>query len=239
VGLVSLLFSFHGRINRLQYWLGSLGVGFGAAVVLFVLAGSMGASLAGSKEPDVALQALATFGLSIIPVSAVMGWCGFALQVKRFHDRGRTGYLALLPLAVMTPMMITLVGGVASNLPAEVVGAQVQPYLIALWLINLAFFIDLACLGSVDGPNKHGDPPGSPQSSAPRSPQPARAPAGAAAAASSMLGAQSAMERAIAEQAQAQARTQPPAQPKPLPPQPAPSFAATASGVSFGRRAAR
>lgn len=241
MGLVSLLFSFHGRINRLQYWLGSLGVGFGGVVVLFVLAGSMGGALGGAKDPAVALQALATFGLSIVPVSLVMGWCGLALQVKRFHDRGRTGYLTLLPLAVTVPMTITLMGGIAGGAPVEVVGASIQPYMAVLWLINLAFFIDLGCRGSVDGPNKFGDPPGSPRGSAPPAPQPMRAPAGAAAAASSMFSAQSAMDRAIAERTQAQPKPQPQAapQPKPLPPRPAPALGAAPSGVSFGRRAAR
>jgi uncharacterized membrane protein YhaH (DUF805 family) len=239
--LISLLFSFHGRINRLQYWLASLGVGLGGVMTLFALAMATGGSLAGAKDPTVGVQALATFALTIVPVMLVMGWCGFALQVKRFHDRGRTGYLALLPLAVTAPMMITLVGAVGSNAPAHVIGASVQPYATVLWLINLAFFIDLGCLGSVDGPNRYGDPPGAPRGSAPPAPQPERAASAAAIAATSMSSAQSAMDRAIAERAKTQAKPplQPAAQPKPPPPRPAPALGAATAGVSFGRRATR
>jgi uncharacterized membrane protein YhaH (DUF805 family) len=36
VGLFSLLFSFHGRINRSQYWSGTLGLS-GANVVFFMM----------------------------------------------------------------------------------------------------------------------------------------------------------------------------------------------------------
>ena len=101
-------------------------------------------------------------------------------------------------------------------------------------LTSFAFFIDLGCLGSVEGPNKYGPPPGAP----PASLDPSRA-SGAVDAASSLFGAQSAMDRAIADAHKPQSPAQRPA---PAPP----AFAAAAvrapvqpAATGFGRRVTR
>ena len=238
MGLVSLLFSFKGRINRLQYWLGSIGISIGLFVLTFVLSVTTGASLASAKDNPAALMAaLASFGLLFGPVMIVAGWCGLALQVKRFHDRGRSGLWTLLPLLPIILITIAVVTGVVNDRPAEAVSREIGNYMLLLWAINLGFFIDLGCLPSKDGPNKDGNPPGSPPSSAPRAPSAAPNGNGApASAASSLLSAQAAIDRAIAERARQ--------------PQPAPGRAAAAaprSSISpapagapaFGRRVTR
>lgn len=227
--MVSFLFSYRGRINRAQYWLGSLGVGVGGIVLLFALTMLMPTSHFEKSTAGV-LGALAQFAVVFVPVWALMGWCGLALQVKRFHDRGRSGLWTLLPLLPMSLLMVTLIGGITSgHHPAQVLTA-IQPFIAMLWIVNLGFFIDLGCLPSKEGPNKYGDPPGSPGPSVSPTPAP-RAPdaAAPASAMSSLFGAQSAMERAIAEQARAT-----------VAPRPAMSTAApTPAGgaASFGRKA--
>lgn len=224
VRMVDLLFSFNGRINRAQYWFGCLGVGFAGALVI-ATAFVMAAPAPGADKT----QALQTASLSLLIVGAVLvllAWCGLALQIKRFHDRGQSGWLSAIPFAPMLGIVSAIVGSAASGAPAAAAGAAALPYVIGLWVVNLAFFINLGCLPGVSGPNTYGDPPGATPS--PASPErPAGARAGAAtvpgAGPSSLAGAQSAIDRAI--EAQAHAVTIAPR--------------STSAAPSFGRRITR
>jgi uncharacterized membrane protein YhaH (DUF805 family) len=217
MGLARVLFSFHGRINRLQYWTGNTvvsllgGLAFGGAV-FNISSGLMNKS---ANPLQFALPILV-----LIVVLAVALWCGLALQVKRLHDRGRSGYIALAPSAVMTALGVTVITNIAAGAPPGEVAASVQPFLIAMSLLNLFLFVDLGCLESVSGPNKYDDPGGL-----------SRKKDGAAAVASSLLGAHTAIERAIAAQSGAKLET--PRRPPPATPAP------VAAAPSFGRRAPR
>lgn len=232
MGLVSLLFGFKGRINRAQYWLGSLGVGFSAVLVLFMVGFAAVPQPGASKEA--ALQAAPMMLLFMGLVGIVAGWAGLALQVKRFHDRNQPGWLTLLPLLPMFGLMSSMIGGLLSGQGPGQLAAGMQPYMLALWAINLFFFVNLGCLGGTAGPNKYGPPPGSPPSpqsdSAPRS-RPA------AQAAFSLGSVEAAMERAIADKAR-----QAPA-PAPVraaaPARTAMAPATAGAPASFGRRPTR
>ena len=202
-----MLFSFRGRINRAQYWLGSLGVGVGAALAI-----SIAIAVAGpppSAEKTGYLQAAALFLLIVGAITLLSTWCSLALQVKRFHDRGQSGWLSLAPFAPLIGLISTLLGAMEAGASAPEAGAAAVPYLLALWAINLAVFINLGCLGSVNGPNTYGDPPGTGFSQ----------PFNPAAVSDSrfIASASSAIDRAV----QAQSRAAPPA---PKPPTNAPSF---------------
>lgn len=228
--MVSLLFSFHGRINRLQYWLGSLGVGFAAMLALFLVGVLLAPQAGASKEAALAAAPLMLIMMGLVGI--VMGWSGLALQVKRFHDRNQPGWLTVLPLIPAFGMSSAIVGGMTSGQSIAQVVAAMQPYMLALWAINLFFFINLGCLGGTDGPNKYGPPPSSPPSPStdpaprkqPSQPQPAYA----------LGGVEAAMERAIAEKAR-----QPGPQPARAAMQMRPAPAAAGGAPSFGRRTAR
>jgi uncharacterized membrane protein YhaH (DUF805 family) len=225
LGVVSLLFGFKGRINRAQYWLGSVGVGF-AAVLALMLVGLVAAPQGVSK--DAALQAAPLMLIMMGLVGLVAGWAGLALQVKRFHDRNQPGWLTLLPVLPMFGLMFTVVGSALSGHSFEQLIASAQPYVLVLWAINFFFFINLGCLAGTDGPNKYGPPPGSPPS--PQSdPSPRARPQAQPTFALGSV--EAAMERAIAEKAR-QA------------PSPAKAALAAAPAVagaptSFGRRQTR
>lgn len=204
MGLVSLLFSFKGRINRQQYWFGSMGVGFAGAMLIFGVI-MMAAPLPGAKEEHASAGAF----LLLFPILIAMGWAGLAIQWKRFHDRGQPGWISLTPLIFAWSMGQALIGGILTHQPPMQVAAAMEGHMFFMWLINFAFFINLGCLGGTDGPNKYGDPPGPWGRDAERpSPSTPSAPAGAgtkAAAmpsflsASSLGSAASAIDRAIAE----------------------------------------
>lgn len=216
MNLFSLLFGFQGRITRAQYWLGSMGAGVASALIIFSFAlmfAPMGASKTAPAEINPA--ALIAFGA----VMMAMGWCGLALQVKRFHDRGRSGYFALAPFVPWVMIVTAIVGGAATDAPAGQVAAQTLPWFGVLGLMNIWLLIDLGLLSGTNGPNKYDHTPSTP------------AGGGLRESGSSLSGAAQAMERAIASGAAMNAAA--PARPAPAP---APSLAAT---PSFGRRATR
>jgi uncharacterized membrane protein YhaH (DUF805 family) len=233
VGLVSLLFSFNGRIKRSQYWLGTIGVNVVNWLVLFST--SFGNAMAlgpNGKDPAAALAAASAQAAIFLPLSLAATWIALALQVKRFHDRGQSGWWTLLPLAPLVFMISNVFTAFSGQWPIErLLGSMGMP-LLALVLISLWFFINLGCLPGTDGPNKYGDPPGSPPSTR-TDPSPNGRPQPQAA--SSLGGAEAAMQRAIAEKsrvAPAPTRTARPAVA-------AASAATTGAPASFGRRPAR
>ncbi|MGQ0533069.1 MAG: DUF805 domain-containing protein, partial [Caulobacteraceae bacterium] len=96
MGILQLLFGFNGRINRAQFWLGNLGVGFGIVIfvmMMIVVGGMPNATM--SEEQKVA-HFIATFAVALLPALLLGSWCGLALQWKRFHDRGRSGVWVFL-----------------------------------------------------------------------------------------------------------------------------------------------
>lgn len=188
MGLVSLLFSFNGRIGRSQYWLAAIGLNVVYAMLLVAL-GSMLGPFPQKLDPATLL------GNSLLQLiaSVLMTWCGLAVQVKRFHDRGQSGWLAALPLLPIVMIVWTVLDGIFNGHPPQAVLGTIMPFIVLLLLISLFFFVNLGCLPGVDGPNKYD---GGPTASTPR---PGKAPA--AQPASSLLSAEQAMERAIAQQA--------------------------------------
>lgn len=234
MSLVNLLFGFNGRINRLQYWVGTLGAGFAAGFLVFSVVFT---SILGASAPQ-AKTAAAGIGIGLLiflcVVMMVTSWIGLALQWKRFHDRGRPGWVAMAPLLPMTMLMVTIISGATTGADIMHVAASANLWMLLLWAINLFFFIDLGCLPGKAEANQYGNPPGpgfggggprptTPQPQTPGSAAPANA-------MSSLFGAQSAMDRAIAEHkaAPAMATAARPA-----------VASATSSAPSFGRRQAR
>lgn len=230
--MVSLLFSFRGRINRKQYWIGTTLVSF-VSIILQMMASAMRAgSYAAEKDPDSTLSSVLGASALVLPLSIVVLWCSLAVQFKRFHDRGRTGWISMAPIVVMLLMVITIVSDVFSGAPLQTTVVNMLPYFGILMLIGLGFFIDLGCMPGADGPNKYGPPPGSsgPLVEPPR-------PSGAVDAASSLFGAQSAMDRAIADARNPRAAT-----PAPAAAAPSPAYArppAQPAPAGFGRRVTR
>jgi uncharacterized membrane protein YhaH (DUF805 family) len=226
--MVSLLFSFRGRINRKQYWFGTTLVGF-LSVLGQMLSSAMSAgSLVDLKDPAEKLASAAGSSAFLLPLYVIVLWGSFAVQFKRFHDRGRTGWISMAPMVVVIVLIATILGDALGGAPLERVIANALPYFGLLMLISFGFFIDLGCMPSVEGTNKYGPPPGSPPASLDAS-----RPSGVVDATSSLFGAQSAIDRAIADAHKPQPTAQRPA-----------AFAAAAAPVQpapagFGRRVTR
>lgn len=255
MNLVWLLFSFNGRINRVQFWLGTIGAGVGG-LVLFFLLGVLFTPTA-SKDPA---QVISSFLFALMPVWLLLCWAGLALQVKRFHDRGRSGLWTMLPLLPAMMVISSLVTAVAALIPASqslasmeavMVGAMASAgiWVVILNLVHLFMFVDLGCMPGRAEANKYGNPPPgglgggpSPVGGAPIPGQPSRATTQSipGVTASTLTGAESAIDRAIAQSKQR------PAAPAPaMAPRPAMATAQPSGGLrpatpgSFGRRPTR
>lgn len=87
MNLKSLLFSFSGRINRTPYWM----------VTLILLGwGSIFQQLMGPYGPDNPMT-IGPVLVSIVDFIIVL-WIGLSVQVKRLHDRDKSGWWVLLNL---------------------------------------------------------------------------------------------------------------------------------------------
>lgn len=88
IDLNQLLFQFDGRINRAKFWIGAviLYVAFGIIVALFI-----------SIDNGAARTVLGLLYVALI-------WPGLAVQIKRWHDRDKSGWWVLIGL-------IPIIGG--------------------------------------------------------------------------------------------------------------------------------
>lgn len=245
VGLISLLFGFSGRINRVQYWLGCVIAGVGGAMLFFMLA-IMTMPQGGVPKGELeALHALSSMGVAIGMPFILMIWSGSALQTKRLHDRGRSGLWALAPIVPLTMILVSIVSVVATGGHPEQALGSMMLWVVLLQVVNLVMFVEVGCMAGKAEANKYGPPSGGGFSGggAPTGGAPIPGKAKPAAQTipgmgSTLSGAESAIERAIAAQSKQQQR-QPATAPRTFATAPAASSGlrpATASGA-FGRKA--
>lgn len=91
---MDLLFGFSGRINRGQWWLAQL-----AMIVVIAVFTGLAMVFApeqrpGAFDPTSGVSLLVVLGIGII----LLVWINLASTVKRFHDRGKSGYWACIML---------------------------------------------------------------------------------------------------------------------------------------------
>jgi uncharacterized membrane protein YhaH (DUF805 family) len=145
MSLTQLFFSFRGRIGRLIYWLGTIGI-----LALFAAFASVNLEDGGI----VGTPALILVWAFLIPAL----WGQLALSAKRLHDRGKSAWWMLLFL--LLPSFIDLVAGQ--------MGGETG---IVLLLINVAiggwYFVEVGLLPGIRGPNDYGPDPLQPASGTP------------------------------------------------------------------------
>lgn len=87
-----LLFEFDGRINRARFWTG-VAVTWAIAILLGILIGVTLVSGSGSLGVIIIL-------VGIVAYVAIF-WMGLAVSIKRWHDRGKSGwwiFIAWIPI---------------------------------------------------------------------------------------------------------------------------------------------
>ena len=150
------LFSFQGRLSRLDWWVYGIAlnlVGGALAGLLSSLFIKPGAQLWGSTTAPTQMVGLA--------VLAVLIWPSLALTVKRRHDRDRPGWvMAILFLLFLTLNSLPLLYTVLPVAIWEHWGwwgaLAVACFMLGLWLTLL---ILLGVLPGPKGPNRYGPSP--------------------------------------------------------------------------------
>ena len=87
-----LLFKFDGRINRAKFWAG-IAATWAISIGLWILIGVAFAANVSAINVIVWLLAIAGY-VAII-------WMGLAISIKRWHDRGKSGWwilIAMIPI---------------------------------------------------------------------------------------------------------------------------------------------
>ena len=87
-----LLFQFDGRINRAKFW-----AGLAATVVIYIVwATAIAVGVAVDSAGVWVIIGIAAFALYVVLI-----WMGLAISIKRWHDRGKSGwwiFIGLIPL---------------------------------------------------------------------------------------------------------------------------------------------
>ncbi|MBV8824303.1 MAG: DUF805 domain-containing protein [Bradyrhizobiaceae bacterium] len=158
MNFLQVLFSFHGRINRAKYWLAVLFWVVIDIVVFAVLLGMLGSHLlALGSEPSGAdiVRAILSFGLGVILVFLLvfvpMIVSGFAVGIKRLHDRDQSGWWILL--FYFGPVVASAIGQNSDSGAGALVSGLVSLG-ISIWA-----FVVLGCLRGTRGANRYGPDP--------------------------------------------------------------------------------
>ena len=160
------LFGFHGRINRAKIWLFVLiviGVEIVAMILFSLLFGAsmMGILTAGSHPASLlaggAMAILGTILLLVICVVLIVA--GFAVAVKRLHDRDKSA-IWLLVFYVL-PFVLNIIGfSIAlSAREADTSNPLGTVFSLAAFGISVWAFVELYCLRGTVGNNRFGPDP--------------------------------------------------------------------------------
>jgi uncharacterized membrane protein YhaH (DUF805 family) len=84
-----LLFEFDGRINRAKFWAG-IAATWALSIIVWIL---LGIAIGINSS-----AAWVVIGLVVIVAYVALIWMGLAVSIKRWHDRGKSGWWVLITL---------------------------------------------------------------------------------------------------------------------------------------------
>jgi uncharacterized membrane protein YhaH (DUF805 family) len=113
--MLASVFSFRGRINRLQYFLGSLGLGF-AEVLLIVAIALLFVGLRHSLGDVTAAVVCLLLALPALPA---ISWIGLSLQARRLRDIGWEPVFVIPAWIVVMAVDRAFAGGSMTTLSVE------------------------------------------------------------------------------------------------------------------------
>src|SRR5512136_1977678 len=116
MNLTQLLFSFEGRIKRLDWWVASLAVGVASAIVTGIIEFAAKASGASAVDLDTQqFEPTGVFSIAVLALSLVSSWINFALCVKRLHDRDRSGWWLVWQALVLVLAVVMVIVAIAMH----------------------------------------------------------------------------------------------------------------------------
>ena len=151
-GIVGLLFSYQGRINRAKYWtavLIYLAISIVIAAVGFIMLGNSILELADDAADDGVIVGLLSKGIGffllVLVIYIPLVVSSVFVGIKRLHDRDKSGWWLLV--FYLLPTVLNELSGISSLLAFVSVA-------ITIWAI-----VELGCLRGTQGPNKYGPDP--------------------------------------------------------------------------------
>jgi uncharacterized membrane protein YhaH (DUF805 family) len=161
--LGAFYFSPRGRISRYQFWVRGLVVIWAIFLLLEVPIWVFAA--AGSKA------GAGIFAVLLAVYSLVIIWPSLALQIKRIHDRNKSGWLIVIPM--IPGLLLGIVWGVAAieaissgdfqsdATVGVLIGAGIFTWILVLISLGISiwFFVEFGCLRGTTGENRFGPDP--------------------------------------------------------------------------------
>lgn len=95
------LFGFQGRITRLDFWLAQL------FYVVMIFTAVFGMAALARSVGDGASSRLTLGGIMIVGYIALF-WSSLAVSIKRYHDRGKSGWWVLLSLIPIVALFVLI-----------------------------------------------------------------------------------------------------------------------------------
>jgi uncharacterized membrane protein YhaH (DUF805 family) len=93
------LFSFNGRLNRAKFWLILIVTDIAMFVLLGILVAATGGSMTMGADGSMPAMGGGVVGnLVALVIFLAALWIGLAVGIKRYHDRGKSGWWVLIAL---------------------------------------------------------------------------------------------------------------------------------------------
>jgi len=145
----SLFFSFRGRINRAKYWL---------AALVFVVADAVLGLVGWVLGNSVAFQVLS------FVVNLAVFIAGFAVAIKRLHDRDRSGWWLLLfyggpGVVIFIALFIFWAAAGAVGMTAAWANLGLRFCLLGGFALGIWGFVEIGCRRGTAGYNRFGPDP--------------------------------------------------------------------------------
>lgn len=164
MNIIQLLFSAKGRLRRRDWWLTCICLGIVNIVVEFAVHQLVSGNPPGAFFTDLGGWTKfdpTPFNMFLWTYFILMIWPGICLSAKRWHDRGRPGWLAGVLMVITYTCLFaqvtygpTAAGGTEGvNWPVYGAAALVS-LVVSIWQ-----FVELGCLDGTKGPNTYGPSP--------------------------------------------------------------------------------
>ncbi len=174
--MFDFLFNPNGRVSRKGIWTGYLLPYIAASIVAtqvdFALATGGGGLISDTAVRSDVLQmkrevalAVPGAGMFSLLLSLFYFWPSIAVSVKRFHDRGMTGWWVLIFLvaiaAALVGTVMTFLAAAVANPSGHGEGSMASVVVMAVITFGLlgAQFVILYLLPGTEGPNRYGPDP--------------------------------------------------------------------------------
>jgi len=160
MSILQFLFSANGRIRRRDYWLYSIGIAVVGVVIEFaghqILTGHPASQYVKDLSSWTTLKP-EPFNLFILVMMVVFVWPGICISSKRWHDRGKSGWLSAINpgITALTLVSQVLYGPLAAH-PNLVIyfGGSLIGLAVNIWV-----FVECGCLDGTKGDNRYGPSP--------------------------------------------------------------------------------